>query len=164
MYSLMTDADIDAATAHTIAAAMREVSRSDGSHPAEEALINSFLEGLPEAGRGVVNLETVQAPEQREAFLKSLLMVALADGDMTDAELAVVRYYAGRLGVSDGDLHELVNEVGGYLLSAFHGVHVFRDDVIALGRSLGVDDAVIERSIDSGDDAGDDAAPTPGVR
>lgn len=147
MNQLMSAIDIDAATAHAIAAAMREVSRADGVHPAEEALIDAFLADLPPEGAGKVDLDALADPAHREAFLKSLLMVALADGELNDAELGVVKGYATKLGVSDAALHTLINDVGSYLLSAFHGVHVFRDEVVELGHRLGLDDAAIDRAL-----------------
>lgn len=135
-------AELDAAAARTIAAAMREVARADGDHPAEEKIIDAFIADLP-PGPHTVDLSTIDTPLKREAFLKSLLLVAFADGQVSEAENALIHNYAVALGVSAPLLTRAVADVASALLSSFAGVQLFRDQVLALGEQLGLSKAQV---------------------
>lgn len=138
--------DIDAAAARTIAAAMREVARADGPHPKEDALIAAFSADLPE-GADTVDLGTIQSPAQREALLKSLVLVAFADGKVSDPERAVIQRYASALGVDAPALSAVFVDVASSLLSRFAGVRIWKEEVAGIGRQMGLSDAVIEEAL-----------------
>ena len=138
-------ANLDTAAAQTIAAAMREVARADGNHPREEALIASFAEGLPPGG--TVDLGTIRTAEQREAFVKSLLLVAFADGAVSPVEGSVIRGYIADLGLSESDLAQATSDVAQALLGQLSGAHIFRAAVVDLGRAMGLSDEAIEASL-----------------
>lgn len=153
MRSLMKGkADLDAAAAHTIAAGMREVAEADGAHPEELALIDAFEADLP-AGGGTVDLDTLATPAAKEAFLKSLVLVAYADGGVSAAERAVIDRYAVALGADAPKLTSLYVEVASSLLSRFAGVTLWRDEVAAIGREMGLGDSAIDAALDPSGDA-----------
>ena len=150
MRDLMTGSvDLDAAAAHTITAGMREVARADGSHPKEEALIDAFEADLPGAG-SAVELDALTTPAAREAFLKSLVLVAYADGGVSEAERTVIERYAAALGTPAPDLARIFVDVASSLLSRFSGVKIWRDEVAAIGREMGLNDPVIQDALDDG--------------
>ncbi len=139
-------AELDAAAAHTVAAGMRAVARVDGAHPREEALIDAFEAELP-AGDSTVDFSTLSSPEAKEAFLKSCVLVAFADGALSDGELELLRSYASSLGLSDNDLTRATRDVASALLSQFAGVQVYRDQVVEIGKQLGLDESTISSAI-----------------
>jgi hypothetical protein len=144
----MKATEIEAAAARTIAAGMREMSIVDGAHPGELALIEAFEADIPEgAGEGVVDLDALSSPELKEAFLKSLALVALVDGELTVQELDLLRGYADPMGLSDEQIGRVVGEVSEVMLSVFSGVKIFRHQAESIGRTLGLDDRAIARAL-----------------
>ena len=139
-----SEVDLDAAAAHTIAAGMREVAACDGTHPREAELIDAFEAQVPGA-RGEVDLSTLSTPAHQEAFLKSLVLVAFADGHVSDAERAVIGRYADALGLDGAVRTKAWTDVASSLLSVFSGVRTYRAQVVALGESMGLDSATIDR-------------------
>lgn len=143
--------ELGAAAAHTFAAAMREIAAIDGRHPDEDALIDEFERGLPGQALSRPDLSALDTPALRLAFLRSLVLVAFADGRMSEGERAALRDYGSRLGLSEGDLTQAITEVASYLLSSFKGVKVYRDQVVTIGLGLGLDEATIGRIVDAAD-------------
>ncbi len=143
MLSLMDHAlDLDAAAAQTIAAGMREIAAIDGAHAREDALIDAFASGLP-AGAGSVDLTSLPTDDHKEAFMKSLVLVAFADGQLSAGERAVIERYATELGLDASTITGIVTHVASVLLSKFAGVKVYRDQVAEIGKGLGLDDETI---------------------
>lgn len=141
-----TAAELDADAARTVAAAMREVARVDGSHPREEALIDAFEADLP-GDAGAVDLSTLKSAADKEAFLKSCVLVAFADGSLSDAELELLKRYTAGMGLDPADLTRATRDVASALLSQFAGVKVYRDQVVQIGRQLGLDDKTIQSTL-----------------
>ena len=56
-------------------------------------------------------------PAGRDLVLKSALLVALVDGDYSEAEKAVVASYAEAFGVTPDRLEELASSVKAYLMA-----------------------------------------------
>lgn len=138
------DVDLDAAAAHTIAAAMREVALCDGEHPREVELIDTFESQVP-GPSGSVDLSTLTTPEHREVFLKSIVLVAFADGNVSPEERRVVEGYANALGLDADTRARAWTEVASSLLSVFSGIQNYRDQVVLLGESMGLDRETIDR-------------------
>lgn len=138
--------NLDAGAARAIAAAMREVAAADGEHPHEMELIRSFEAELPPGSSG--DLDALTTREQKEVLLRSLVLLGLADGAMSAVEQGRIHEIAARVGLGPDDVARASVEVASAMLSQFKGVHVFRDQVVALGHSLGLDDATIHRVID----------------
>lgn len=92
------DRELDARSAAVIAAGMMAVALADGeAHPREVEMIEAFRKELPEGvdPSGVV----LEDPWEREVFVRSLLMVAVADGTVSDGERQVIRELARAHGV-----------------------------------------------------------------
>ena len=139
------DVELDAAAAHAIAAAMREVAGVDGRHPEEEALIAEFEADLPGDRASAVDFTALTEPAARTAFLRSVVLVAFADGQLSDAERDLIRSYVSQLGMPETALTAAVTHVASVLLTRFAGVKIYRDQVIDIGTGLGLDKATIER-------------------
>ena len=137
--------ELDARAAWTIATAMREVAIADGEHPHELALITAFEMELPAGASDGVDLSALQTSSSKEIFLKSLVLVALADGRMSEEEVLVIRGYSTQLGLDDDALQDIITQVSVMMLEEFAGVTHFREQANAIGRALGLDDATIER-------------------
>ena len=137
--------NLDARTAHAIAQQLRELAQVDGTHPREEALIQAFEADLPPVESA--SLSDVDTPEAREALLKSLVLLALADGQISPEEGAHIRGVAAKIGQGEADVARAVAEVGRAMLSQFEGVKIFRQQVLALGLSMGLSAADVEAAL-----------------
>lgn len=137
--------NLDASAARAIAAAMREVAAADGDHPHELDLIRAFESELPAGTSG--DLTALTGADEKQALLRSLVLLALADGKMSDLERGRILEIAARVGMGEEDVARASVDVATAMLSQFEGVHLFRDKVVDLGRSLGLDDATINRVI-----------------
>ena len=143
----MKATEIAAPAARAIAAGMREMSIVDGEHPGELALIEAFEKDLPEGPSAGVDVSTLDTPELREAFMKSLVLVALVDGALSNPEMKLLRDYAQQLNLSEEQIITVITAVSEVMLSVFSGVRLFRRQAVAIGRHLGLDDAAIERAL-----------------
>ena len=125
---------VDAQAASVIAAGMKAVARADGEiHARELELISAFEESIPtleEGGQGMT-------PEVRQVYLRSLVMVALADGTLSDDELPVITSLAEAQGFTAEDVRKEVEEVRSYFLSYFDGVKVFSGAMDEIKENLG---------------------------
>lgn len=130
-----------------MAIAMREVAKADGEHPREQALIAQLTEGI-EIGDGPADLSTLEGADQQEVFLKSLVLVALADGEVTEGEARVIRDYANRLGLGEREVAQCTTDVASAMLAHLQGVTQFRDEVIKIGERMGLDRFSIMHALD----------------
>ena len=117
---LFTDVEVNAAQAEAIGRAMLAVARADGSaDPREVALIGELGPvdaTAPDPAPADVAAAFTQAPG-RELLLRSLLLVALVDGDYSEAERALVASYAAACGIAEARLEELASGVKAYLMA-----------------------------------------------
>ena len=135
--------DVDGPQGHAIAAAMREVAEVDGMHEAEAELIRQFTSGLPPQD-GDVDPSVINSDELRHAYVKSMVLVAYADGALTDLEQALVAEKSVSIGFNTAELPGVYTEVAKGLLSTFASVQLYRDQAVEIGRSLGLSDADIQ--------------------
>ena len=142
--------ELDARAAWTIAAGMRAVANADGEHPNELALIQAFEAELPTDLGLDFDLGNLGTDGAKEVFLKSCVLVALADGRMSEEEVQLINSYAHRLGLPEEVLTDLIQQVSVVMLSHFTGVTHFKDQVVAVGRALGVEDETIDRVLATG--------------
>lgn len=100
--------DIDAAQAQAIAAALHDVAAVDGLHPRELRLIESFSAdnaGAPTTGGSPEALASaLPDADRRLLFMRMALLLAHAEGAMSDAERAIIGRYATALGISEADM------------------------------------------------------------
>lgn len=128
--------DLDAKTAAVIAAGMRRVAVADGDelHPNELSLIEAFESEIPaDAEKGS---SPIWDASVREVYLKSLVMVALADGRISPVEREVIEDLAKSVGADTDDVSQAMQSVKREFLSVFSGVTHFRDQVEQVARDL----------------------------
>ncbi|MCP4810193.1 MAG: hypothetical protein GY913_24295 [Proteobacteria bacterium] len=135
--------DIDTKAGAAIAAAMRAVAVSDGMHPNEEALIIEFEESIGAGATTDIDWSVIDTPALKEALLKSCVLVAFADGAISDEETTLLHEYAGRLGLGEREVAKSIADVAQVLLSQLSGVKIFKDQVLELGRTMGLDELTI---------------------
>ncbi|MFT4622804.1 MAG: uncharacterized membrane protein YebE (DUF533 family) [Myxococcota bacterium] len=129
--------ELDAPTAAAIALAMRAVAQADGMvHPREMALVAEFERGLPSGIEPAAQL----SPAAARTLLRSVIMVALADGNISEAEHVAIAALSAEHGLEDDALDELVLSVKRDFLDHFAGRTQFRGSVIRVAEELGLDD------------------------
>jgi hypothetical protein len=131
--------EVDASAAARIAEGMAQVAGADGAiHPREMALIEGFRAEIPEG--------TSPAPSPlpegvRELYVRSLLMVGLADGRLSEVEGALILTLAAEQGIDAAQVRVLSAEVARHLFGALGSVQVFADEALGLAQALGLDEA-----------------------
>ena len=137
--NLTTSIDLDAKTAAVIASGMRKVALADGEvmHPNEISLIEQFESEIPE---GTPSTATIGDAGVRAVYLKSLVMVALADGRISERELEVITDLAASVGADAEDVAETTRAVKHEFMAVFSGVTHFKEQVESVASELGIDD------------------------
>ena len=128
--------DLDATAAAVIARGMRLVAQADGMiHQRELALIASFEAEIPPGGDEDARLDSGAL---RDVYVRSLIMVALADGVITSKEEEMIGVLCDAQGIGRAALHQQTLEVKRWFLDPFRGVHIFRDAVVRVARDMGL--------------------------
>ncbi len=136
--------ELDAEAGRAIAEAMRQVAALEGNHPRELALIAEFERELPGEAVSEIRFDALHSPELRATFVHSVVLVAFADGSFSQAEGDLIRSWLPMLGMSDADLADATRQVASVLLSSFAGVRQYRDQIVSVGRDLGLEDQAID--------------------
>lgn len=117
---LFEDVELNDVQASAVGRAMLAVARADGAaDPREVALIEELAPvdtSAPDPTPAEL-AETLTEEKGRELLLRSVLLVALVDGDYSAAERAVVGRFAEALGVSVSRLEELASGVKAFLMA-----------------------------------------------
>lgn len=140
--------EISDKAARVIGLAMAEMARVDGMHENEARVLADYmadLGGLPLDDHTPPDLASLSGPQETEALIKSVLLVANADGSFSPEESALLDRYCHTLGVAPATRDAWRQEVAGMMLQAFGGLDSLQDQVADLGRELGLDDAMIDR-------------------
>jgi uncharacterized tellurite resistance protein B-like protein len=114
------DAEVTVEQAQAIGRAMLAVARADGSADPREVELIEQLAPVDTAAPDPAPAEIAAAfpgAAGRDLLVKSALLVALVDGDYSDAEKAVVASYAEACAVSPGRLEELASAVKAFLMA-----------------------------------------------
>lgn len=117
---LFTDVDVTAEQAQAMGRAMLAVARADGTADPRELNLIEELSPVDATASDPSPAELAAAfPEAagRDLVLKSSLLVALVDGDFSDAERAVVASYAEAFGLTPARLDELASSVKAFLMA-----------------------------------------------
>jgi len=117
---LFTDVNVTADQAQAMGRAMLAVARADGTADPRELTLIEELSPVDASASDPAPAELAAAfPEaaSRDILLKSALLVALVDGDYSDAEKSVVASYAEAFGVTPDRLEELASSVKAYLMA-----------------------------------------------
>ena len=149
MFDNMEPVELDKETTVAIAIGMKNMAEVDDElHQSERVLIEGFLADLGDTEGSSLDFSLLSSPAVQDLFLRSLAMVALADGEIKKAEVELLQAYIDRLGAARS-AQSVISEVGRSMLSRFAGVTVFRDQAVALGRTLGLDDTEINEVLDA---------------
>jgi hypothetical protein len=142
MLQLFEGIEITEESASWMASGMRALAACDGFHTAELALIDEFERGLniePTDGDDFdARTCPFDAPEAREVFVRSLQLMALADGRQSSREEAWIDRACECLGIAAQRKDELEREAKKFLLSSLAGVTAFREQAVSIGESLGL--------------------------
>ena len=152
MLDFIERVELDANTAICIAAGMKQMAASDNEiHKREVAFINDFID---EVGGTIddlkvsdVDLSLLKSDELKSVFLKSLAVVALADGEIRQEEKDLLNSYASQLDYS-GSADQILEEVARAFLSRFRSITIFRENAEKIGRQLGLSDEAIKEVLD----------------
>lgn len=138
--SLFPETELDRFQAEAMARGLFALARADGMHEREGALVASFW---AETGGSVQSLSALEkrediTPEEvaaalpgtdhRRLFLKTAVLLTLADGQVTPQEKTLLHRYASCLGL-DADLPAIETEVKEYLLG--HLAHIQNTAAVA---------------------------------
>lgn len=138
-----TDVPMDAAAAAVIARGMRTVARADGLiHQRELALIATFETNLPK--EGPPGDGRLGSDAQKALFVRSLAMVALADGKISPSEHAEILALAAEQQIEPAQVEAEILAVKRRFLAVFAGVNVFRDAVVSVARDLGLPESELD--------------------
>ena len=119
----------------SLAAGMFAVARVDGVHDREMAMIREFYEGCARAGdpslQDVVGGEIdfaeakglFDTPELAMLYVKSLILLAFADGQYAKVEDELIRRYAAALELDEGAVDRLHAATKEFLLGSLAHVH-----------------------------------------
>ncbi|MEO1231673.1 MAG: TerB family tellurite resistance protein [Myxococcota bacterium] len=131
-----------------LAHALLAVARVDGVHDNEMALVREFYDSctrlgdprLEEVASGPFDPESARelfgTPELAKLFVKSLILLAFADGTYASQEDQLIRQYAGVLDLSDADvdaLHQATKDFLMQSLSHIKNVDALKDVLGKLG-------------------------------
>lgn len=137
----MTDSpDLSAEAARAIADGMRVVALADGEiHQLEMALIEGFAVDIPTLE--VVPEDVIDSDALRDAYLRSLVMVAVADGQVSPVEEQVILQLAGAVGRDADAVSACIREVKLSFLERFAGVRHFAESVSQIAADLGLSES-----------------------
>jgi hypothetical protein len=149
MRELLNDTDLAPDAAAFMSHGLRALAHLDGIHTSELALVEEFERsmGIPAgdhrkfdpAGGG-----PLADSAQKEAFYRTLQLMALADGRVSAREDTWIENVAGELGIAADRQKTLAVDARKYMLSSLAGVTAFREQAVAVGRSLGLSDEQIQ--------------------
>jgi hypothetical protein len=150
MHNLMNFVDINGKAAGSIMLGMREMAMVDGQeHPRELAWIALLEEDLTDPQPDAVEFDVLDTRDLQDAFLKSITLVALADGALKPEESALLHEYGSQLGRTEAEVATILHDVAIMMFSHFTNVTIFRDQAVQIGRNLGLSDEVINSVLDS---------------
>ncbi len=149
MYELADDIQLSPEAAAYIAMGLRGLAGSDGYHPSELALIESFERdlGLRPSNPAAFSLDEhpLTKTEEFEAFLRTAHIVALADGRLSAREQEWLARAAVAFGISEERRNELAREARKFLLRTMVAVNPGQGP--AIGKMLGLSDAEVEEAL-----------------
>ncbi len=148
MQELKSDVALSQEAARYIAQGLRALAYLDGLHTSELALVEAFERAyeLPPtdgkdfdpAGGGPL------AGDEKEVFLRTLQLMALADGRISGSEASWIERVSEQLEIDAARCKELERDAKMQMLSSLSGVTAFREQAVGVGRSLGLSDADID--------------------
>ncbi|MEE2828200.1 MAG: hypothetical protein VX498_03345 [Myxococcota bacterium] len=152
MLALLEDVDFSREGLAWMALGLRALADCDGLHTAEMALIEEFERGLEiDPGNGKDFDSSGECPlttaREREVFVRSVQLMALADGRISAREQQWLDTVCDDLGISSERQGELAREAKIFLLSSLAGVTAFRAQAEGIGRALGLSSEDIDKAL-----------------
>ncbi|MCS6913872.1 MAG: hypothetical protein RMK29_03580 [Myxococcales bacterium] len=138
--NFFSEVQLDSLQAEAIARGLYAIAHVDGMHTREEALVAAFWSDTGGSAQALSDLArheppsgeelgaVLYTPELRRLFIKTGLLLALADGQVSQGERALLSQYAEALGLAD-ELPRLEAGVKEYLLS--HLSHLQNVEAVA---------------------------------
>ena len=132
--NFLSEINVEKNHAEAMARGLFAIAHSDGLHEREAALVGSFWADTGGSFHALASLERSSAitgeelaaaldnTPLRRVFLKTALLMAFADGKVSEQESTLVRTYADALGLTS-ELSTLEAEVKDYLLSQLAHIH-----------------------------------------
>jgi len=104
----LTEPVIDDTLAALLAEDMLRLAHADGHlHPRELALVEAFASQVPE---GVTAADaTLDTPELRVTYVRSLVILALSDGSLAPEESAMIESLAGARGIEASEVARITH-------------------------------------------------------
>ncbi len=111
---------------------MHAVAKADGVHQVELVLLREFYENCRQEVAGLSGFEdligaefdlahakdVLTTPDLKDMFIRSCVFLGYADGLYSQAERALVARFATGLGLAEGALQEIEQQVGGELVQS----------------------------------------------
>ncbi len=128
---------LESPVAALIAEDLRQLAAIDGElHERELALIEAFEGGITEPGAaGVADLDS---PALRRTYVRSLVMLALADGDLSREEHALILELADRRGVGRAEVDRIIEHLGLQFYGDLETARQFRDSLRQAAEDAGL--------------------------
>jgi tellurite resistance protein len=135
---LHPEVNLSHTAAEAIARGLYAVAKIDGMHAREASLVASFWGDIGGGAAALAELErrpaiqgpelaaTLSSPDERSLFLKTALLLAWADGQVTPAERKLIEQYAQALGVGVDGIAKLEEGVKDFLMG--HVAHLANTD------------------------------------
>ncbi len=144
MFPFKTDVQFSSEQILKLVAAMLFIANVDVAGTAEEvAMIQKFYDGFRDDLPAFGTIEaspplpgSFPEAEQREILMATCVMVAFADGVMSDNELKAVKNMAEKFDITEEKFEELLSLVKDYMLMQLAGLPD-TDSVIKVARELG---------------------------
>jgi uncharacterized tellurite resistance protein B-like protein len=152
MFPLKTDTPFTRDQVIKVTQAMLQIAHVDGAGTAEEvAMIGQFYDGFSNSGGGEwpgfetvsrdfsetsVSVKHFPDAEQREMIIATCIMVAFADGEMTDNELSALRKLSENLCITNDSFEQILALVKDFMLMHLAGLPD-TESIMKVARELG---------------------------
>ncbi|MBI4701855.1 MAG: hypothetical protein HY744_12005 [Deltaproteobacteria bacterium] len=125
---LFTEVPLSADEASAIVAALRDIAKVDGEHPEELKLIDGFVKAVHadlgeekparrEKMKPALLAQRLVDPTVRTVAVQCGVLLALADGAISDQERVRLGEYAAALGVAPAELEKIERVLTGWMRS-----------------------------------------------
>jgi len=141
MAEFLPEQELNFSQVECLTSAMYALARVDGVHDREMSLIREFYEScaasdapsLDAVVQGGADIERAKSlfgsAAEAALFMKSMILLAFADGTYGKEEDAMIREFAGALSVSDENLESLISSTKEQMLASLS--HVQNVDALA---------------------------------
>lgn len=130
---------LNPAVAALILRDLRRVAEVDGEvHQRELALIAAFANAIP--ADSSPDQATLDTKALRDTYVRSLVLLALADGDFSDEEYILITELANEQGIDTQEVQQVAAEVERYFYGKVSGLSQFSDSLRSMAQKLGFSD------------------------